>query len=97
MFYEKKSRSKLWWVLLVSLPIVSYCAGFYSAFSKMAERHHSEWDRGYTEGYENGKLNQDWKQLAKAESKFTDKLCTAWWFDSTHEDRRISLEGKPKR
>jgi len=95
MFNPKRPASRLP-ILLLALAL-AYTAGFYRAGSLAGQKVGDLVRDAEIKGISQGLANQDWKDHAKSDQVFTDKLCSAWWFDLEHTDRKIRLTNKPKR
>ena len=78
--------------LLINIAILLACAGI-AYFQHLREE---SWQRqmvdnvkwAYTQGYTDGLAKKvDYKQLALTDRTYSNKFCTAWWFDATAKER----------
>ena len=94
-----KKPPKLWPKLLfvIFMLMVSHYAGFVRGSQKTEAIMQDAVAAAWADGYEEGMADKSWKDLAVKNQVYTDKLCQAWWFGTTHLERTINLEGKPKK
>ena len=97
MFMKKPKRPLARWPLFVVGAALVYALGFVNATKAADKLFSSELEKAKAEAYQRGLDSQEWKTLAKENQAYADKLCHAWWFGLSHEDRKIDLTGKPKR
>ena len=46
-------------------------------------------EASFKAGYEEGKRDRTWKQLALQDHQFSRNVCTAWWFGSNATERNL--------
>lgn len=97
MFNKPKKRK----IPRLPLLLIALAATYFTGFSRgvqLAETEFEDTLKTATEAaYQEGLKNQDWKQHAMNDPVFADKLAHQWWFGLTHKDRKIDLNGKPKK
>jgi len=51
-------------------------------------------DYVYKQGYKQGQEDFNWRKALAEDPKMTSKACMLWWFNMTHEERKLDV---PKR
>lgn len=81
--------------------LIILAAAYFTGFARGVLLAEAEFDvrlqQATEAAFQQGLANQDWKQHAMSNPKLMNKLAHIWWFDLSHKDRKIDLEGKPKK
>ena len=78
-----KKPTKVWpkYVLVLVGLFVSHYIGFARGALQMESLMQNAVASAWEDGFEKGLEDQAWKDLASKHQKFSDKLCSAWWFE----------------